>query len=297
MKTFHVVALLTGSLLVTACAASPAPKELVDARAAYQGAADGPAGQLDPAQLHVAHEQLVAAERSFSNDGDTFRTRDLAYVAIRKAQLADAAARTMDYDQKVNLAEHQVQLTQAEQAASATNQLKSTREQLATDKQRLAAETAQREAAEKRAQQALADLARIASVKQDTRGTVITLSGGVLFASAKYDLLPAAQANLSQVADALTKSDPDSKIMVAGYTDSQGGEAYNMELSQHRAESVRNFLVSHGVAPDRITAQGFGPSQPVADNASPEGRADNRRVEIVVQQPSTHSGTPSSTGR
>jgi outer membrane protein OmpA-like peptidoglycan-associated protein len=296
MKTFHVVALLTGSLLAAACAASPAPKELVDARAAYQGAADGPAGQLDPAQLHVAHEQLVAAERSFSNDGDTFRTRDLAYVAIRKAQLADAAARTMDYDQKVNLAEHQVQLTQAEQAASATSQLKSTREQLATDKQRLAAETAQREAAEKRAQQALADLARIATVKQDTRGTVITLSGGVLFASAKYDLLPAAQANLSQVADALTKSDPDSKIMVAGYTDSQGGEAYNMELSQHRAEAVRSFFVSHGVAPDRITAQGFGPSQPVADNASPEGRADNRRVEIVVQ-PSTHSSTPSSIGR
>jgi outer membrane protein OmpA-like peptidoglycan-associated protein len=296
MKTFHVVALLTGSIVATACAASPAPKELVDARAAYQGAADGPAGQLDPAQLHVAHEQLVAAERSFSNDGDTFRTRDLAYIAIRKAQLADAAARTIDYDQKVNLAEHQVQLTQAEQAASATTQLMSTQEQLASDQQRLASETQRREAAEKRAQQALADLTRIATVKQDTRGTVITLSGGVLFASAKYDLLPAAQANLSQVADALTKSDPDSKIMVAGYTDSQGGEAYNMELSQHRAESVRSFLVSHGVAPDRITAQGFGPSQPVADNASPEGRADNRRVEIVVQ-PSAHSSATSSIGR
>jgi flagellar motor protein MotB len=197
MKTFHVVALLTGSMFATACAASPAPRELVDARAAYQGAADGPAGQLDPAQLHVAHEQLVSAERSFSNDGDTFRTRDLAYVAIRKSQLADAAARTMDYDQKVNLAEHQVQLTQAEQAASATTQLKSTREQLASDQQRLASETQRREAAEKRAQQALADLTRIATVKQDTRGTVITLSGGVLFASAKYYLLPAAQANLS----------------------------------------------------------------------------------------------------
>ena len=132
----------------------------------------------------------------------------------------------------------------------------------------------------------------IASVKQDTRGTVITLSGGVLFASAKYDLLPTAQVNLSQVADALTKSEPDDKIMVAGYTDSQGGQAYNMELSQHRAEAVRSFLVSHGVAPDRVTAQGFGPSQPVADNSSPEGRADNRRVEIVVQ----HAGTPSSLG-
>ena len=293
MKTFNV-ALLTATTIfaAAACASSPAPKELIDARAAYQGAADGPAGQLDPAQLHVAQEELAAAERSLMKDGDSFRTRDLAYVALRKAQLADAAARTMDYDQKVNMAEHQVQLTQAEQAASATSQLKMTREQLATDRERLASETQQREAAEKRAQQALADLTRIASVKQDTRGTVITLSGGVLFASAKYDLLPTAQVNLSQVADALTKSEPDDKIMVAGYTDSQGGQAYNMELSQHRAEAVRSFLVSHGVAPDRVTAQGFGPSQPVADNSSPEGRADNRRVEIVVQ----HAGTPSSLG-
>jgi outer membrane protein OmpA-like peptidoglycan-associated protein len=137
----------------------------------------------------------------------------------------------------------------------------------------------------------MADLARVASVKQDTRGTVITLSGGVLFASAKYDLLPAAQSNLAQVADALSKSDPDSKIIVAGYTDSQGGQAYNMELSQHRAEAVRSFLVSHGVASDRISAQGFGPSQPVADNASAEGRADNRRVEIVVQPAASHASS------
>jgi len=296
MKTVHIALPIAASIFAAACATSPTPKELIDARAAYQGAADGPAAQLDPAQLHVAHEQLNAAEGSFSRDGDTFRTRDLAYVALRKAQLADATARTMDYDQKVNMAEHQVQLTQAEQVATATTQLSKTREQLASDRERLTAETQLREAAEKRAQQALADLARIASVKQDTRGTVITLSGGVLFASAKFDLLPAAQANLGQVADALTKSDPDSKIMVAGYTDSQGGQAYNMELSQHRAEAVRTFLVSHGVAPDRITAQGFGPSQAIADNSSPEGRADNRRVEIVVQ-PSARSTTSSTVGR
>ena len=58
-----------------------------------------------------------------------------------------------------------------------------------------------------------------------------------------------------------------------------------MALSQHRAEAVRTYLVSHGIASDRVTAQGFGPANPVADNASPEGRADNRRVEIVVQPP------------
>jgi outer membrane protein OmpA-like peptidoglycan-associated protein len=290
MKTFSVALLMTTPILALACSTSiPVPKDLMDARAAYEGAANGPAAQLDPAQLHVAREELGAAESSFSNDGDSYRTRDLAYIAMRKAQLADARARTIEYDQKVNMAEHQVQLTQAEQVASATRKLSSTEAQLAE-------ETQARQAADKRAQQAMADLARIASVKQDTRGTVITLSGGVLFASAKYDLLANAQENLAQVADALSKSDPDSKILVQGYTDSQGGEAYNMELSRHRAEAVRNFLVSHGVAGDRVTAQGFGPSQPVADNASPEGRADNRRVEIIVQPSSTHASSPS-TGR
>jgi outer membrane protein OmpA-like peptidoglycan-associated protein len=278
MKTLNF-ALASVSMLAAlsaACATTPTPKELMDARAAYQASSSGPAAQLDPAGLHVAGEDLNVAEKSFTDDGDSFRTRDRAYIAMRKAQLADAKARLVEYDQNVNMAEHQVQLTQAQQAAATTAALGQTREQLS-------AETTARIEAEKKAQQAMADLARIASVKHDTRGTVITLSGGVLFASAKYDLLPNAQSNLSQVAEALAKSDPDSKIQVAGYTDSQGGQTYNMELSQHRAEAVRTYLVSHGVASDRISAQGFGPSQPIADNNSAEGRADNRRVEIVVQ--------------
>jgi outer membrane protein OmpA-like peptidoglycan-associated protein len=74
---------------------------------------------------------------------------------------------------------------------------------------------------------------------------------------------------------------------VQGYTDSQGSTSFNQELSQRRADAVRTYLVSHGMAADRITAQGFGPGNPVADNASPEGRADNRRVEIVVQPATT----------
>jgi outer membrane protein OmpA-like peptidoglycan-associated protein len=129
----------------------------------------------------------------------------------------------------------------------------------------------------------MSDLARVASVKQEARGMVITLSGSVLFASAKAELLPSAQAKLSEVADALIKSDPDSKMVVEGHTDSQGPASFNQDLSQHRADAVRSYLTSHGVAPDRITAQGFGSSRPVADNNSAEGRANNRRVEIIVQ--------------
>ncbi len=113
---------------------------------------------------------------------------------------------------------------------------------------------------------------------------VITLSGAVLFESAKWALLPGAQTKLNEVADALTKQDKDSTIIVEGHTDSQGAAAMNQELSQKRAESVRTYLISRGMSADRITATGFGPTRSIANNASPEGRADNRRVEIVVQK-------------
>jgi outer membrane protein OmpA-like peptidoglycan-associated protein len=72
----------------------------------------------------------------------------------------------------------------------------------------------------------------------------------------------------------------DVNIEVAGHTDSMGSDAYNMKLSQQRAEAVRNFLISRGVAADRLTAKGYGESQPVADNATEEGRFKNRRVEL-----------------
>ncbi|MBU1264886.1 MAG: OmpA family protein [Gammaproteobacteria bacterium] len=73
----------------------------------------------------------------------------------------------------------------------------------------------------------------------------------------------------------------DVDIEVAGHTDSMGSDAYNMKLSQQRAEAVRNFLISRGVAADRLTAKGYGESQPVADNATEEGRFKNRRVELA----------------
>jgi len=83
---------------------------------------------------------------------------------------------------------------------------------------------------------------------------------------------------------ATLKSWGDVDIEVAGHTDSMGSDAYNMKLSQQRAGAVRNFLISKGVAADRLTAKGYGESQPVADNATEEGRFKNRRVELVPQK-------------
>ncbi|WP_339546919.1 OmpA family protein [Pseudomonas sp. RA_35y_Pfl2_P32] len=117
----------------------------------------------------------------------------------------------------------------------------------------------------------------------EPQSEVITLSdqGDVLFAFDSAQLTPAAQEQLLGLMDKLKNADVLS-IKVVGHTDSQGTDAYNQSLSERRASSVAAFLLEQGLAPDKLTSQGMGESQPVADNASEEGRAKNRRVELVI---------------
>lgn len=96
-------------------------------------------------------------------------------------------------------------------------------------------------------------------------------------------LTPSSREALIDIAASL-RSQSELRVEVAGHTDSQGGEAYNMDLSQRRAESVRNFLIGRGVAAEQLTAKGYGPHQPVADNATASGRAMNRRVEFRISK-------------
>jgi outer membrane protein OmpA-like peptidoglycan-associated protein len=287
MRTNTFASLALASLVAAAvgCGSTLPPKELVDARAGYQSASKGPAAQQSPAELHVAKQALDAAERSFADDGDSPTTKDFAYIAIRKASLADASARAALAVKEKEAAEREAQNVQASQLSDARSQLTSTKNSLEKTQDQLAREKAAREAAEKAAALAMADLRRLADVKQEPRGMVITLSGGVLFASNESTLLPAAIVKLNEVADALIKGNPDSNITVEGHTDSQGQPKYNMELGQKRADAVKAQLVARGVAADRITSVGIGSERPIADNKSPEGRANNRRVEIIVQPP------------
>jgi len=271
--------------LVMGCGSGLPPKELVDARAAYQSASKGPAAQQSPAELHVAKQSLDVAERSFNDDGDSPATKDFSYIAIRKAQLADASARAGLAIKEREAADREAQTVQASQLSDARSQLSSTKTNLEKTQDQLAREKAAREAAEKAAALAMADLNRLAAVKQESRGMVITLSGGVLFASNESTLLPAAVLKLNEVADALIKGNPDSNMVVEGHTDSQGQRQYNMDLGQKRADAVKNQLVARGVAADRIKSVGVGPDRPIADNKSTEGRANNRRVEIIVEPP------------
>ncbi|HEV8245272.1 MAG TPA: OmpA family protein, partial [Polyangiaceae bacterium] len=136
--------------------------------------------------------------------------------------------------------------------------------------------------AEKKLGAAMASLTEIAKVKEESRGVVITLSGAVLFATGKHTLLPIARDKLDDVAKALLDQS-FKQITVEGHTDSKGSASKNEALSQQRADSVREYLVSKGIPSDKIKAVGLGSSRPVAENDTADGRANNRRVEIVVQ--------------
>jgi outer membrane protein OmpA-like peptidoglycan-associated protein len=289
MKNIQSMSLLLAFVGGVGCAPAKPPQDLVSARAAYNRASTGPAQTLNPRDMDTAKKQLDVAEASFAENGDTQGTRDQAYLALRKTELAEVVARTRQSEQAKEATVDAMHADETKTVALTAAELGRAKTQLASQGAAYNAQGAALEAekvrskeAEKRAAQAAADLAKFASVKQETRGMVITLSGSVLFVTAKSDLMPAAQLKLNEVANALIKEDPLSKIVVEGHTDSQGGAEMNQELSQRRAQVVRDYLVSRGIASDRITAQGFGLTRAVAGNDSPEGRANNRRVEIVV---------------
>jgi outer membrane protein OmpA-like peptidoglycan-associated protein len=264
------------------------PKSLIDARADYGMARDGIAMQLDPTDVHEADVSLQTAEQAWRDSPDEPSTIDLAMIADRKALIAQAQAGAMKAQQDAQLASTQLQATRASQLQNAQGQLNQTQQALGATQMQLqqqqaaaAADQAKLLALEASLKDARNTIAKIASVKDDERGLVITLQGEVLFKTGKWDLKPGAMAKLDQIAEALKGK--DQPMTVYGFTDNVGAQDMNMELSQKRADSVRTYIVSKGIPQDLITAQGKGPDSPVADNTSIEGRAQNRRVELVVQ--------------
>ena len=120
--------------------------------------------------------------------------------------------------------------------------------------------------------------------KETARGLEFTLSESVLFESAKSELKPGAVLKLNPLADFL-KRFPERRVAIEGHTDSMGSVEYNNELSQKRADAVRQLLTGLGVDESRIVAKGMGRSFPIASNKSDAGRLQNRRVQIILLQP------------
>jgi outer membrane protein OmpA-like peptidoglycan-associated protein len=280
---FRVTTSLSCLLLVgaVACGATQPPPELVDARKAYERAKGGLAAQLAPAQLDTAKQALDRAENSFENEGVDEPTPDLAYIAARKAEIAEATAGKAAAERDADQADKQFKEAQLEGLDKAKSDLSREKQQGEKTKAELEAERKALDA-EKKAAAAMASLQEIAKVKEEARGMVITLSGSVLFATGKYELLPIAKQKLDEVAKALMDQGYKS-MLVEGHTDSVGKASDNETLSLKRAESVRTYLVSRGIPSDKIRATGLGSSRSIADNSTADGRANNRRVEIIVE--------------
>lgn len=294
----NLSALALLSLPALGCASTGPTPELMDARRAYETARVSEQARYAPDRLLEARQALDRAERAHEDDAGSFDERSLAYIAQRRSELAVlygsyALDRRNQATYEATYRARQDELRrQAEGRADATREelegtrrtLGSAERSLAGTQAQLSAERAARKKAESAAAAAIASLQQVAKVKEEARGMVITLDGSVLFVSAKSELLPIAQKKLDDVAKALADTDEKQKIVVEGHTDSNGNDDSNLRLSQSRADSVRSYLISKGVKPERIRAVGKGETAPVAPNDTAEGRANNRRVEIIVEK-------------
>jgi outer membrane protein OmpA-like peptidoglycan-associated protein len=214
--------------------------------------------------------------------------REAAAAAARAKAEAEAAAQAAEAKRQADAeAQRQAELAAAReaqmkaQAALAAAQAQAQAEALRA-KQQAAQEEAQRArlAAQQLRAQLLEQFNRVLTTRDTPRGLVITM-GDVLFETGKYNIRQPTRELLSKISGILL-AHPGLRLSVEGYTDSTGTDAINQKLSQQRAGTVRDYLISQGLAPDSITSQGFGSSNPVASNDTAAGRQQNRRVELIV---------------
>lgn len=120
-----------------------------------------------------------------------------------------------------------------------------------------------------------------AEVERVGEGILVTFDSGILFDFDSYRLRPAARDNLTELSNTLQDM-PETEVLVAGHTDSVGADEYNYTLSEQRAQSAADYLMSRGIAGSRINIVGLGESEPVASNETSTGRQENRRVEVAI---------------
>jgi outer membrane protein OmpA-like peptidoglycan-associated protein len=283
------------------CGRPAVPSELAAARTAYRSVSSGRARELVPVEVDNARIALNQAEAAFEDKPNDQTTRDLAYIAERRSLQAEAYARAAQAQHARATALDARARRQANMMRQTSAELNMTREQLAAARQQntasqeaLEREQQARAEAERRERAALDSLREVANVREESRGLVISLSGQVLFASGQSTLLPIAQQRLEQVA-AMLRDHPNQNIVIEGHTDTRGSVAANESLSLARARAVKDFFAAQGIPAERLRAEGLGPHRPIANNRTAEGRANNRRVEIVLEPsvpPSSVGGGP-----
>ena len=241
--------------------------EITNAREAVERAED--------ARITTLRKQ--AAER----DANNVMAKNQAQAEAAQAQ--QQAAQSQLDAQKAQMQAQRAQL-EAEQAQASKAQADAARAQAEAEAAEARAKAAQANKSVEDANQVREKLRQqlnsVLATSESARGLIVNMSD-VLFDTGKYTLKPATQISLAKVAGIL-QAYPGLKVQVEGYTDSVGSDDFNQKLSENRSSTVKDFLVAQGVSPSNITSQGFGKNNPVADNSTASGRAQNRRVNMVV---------------
>lgn len=220
-------------------------------------------------QQKIQAEQQAAEARQAAQDQAA--EADKARLQQQQAEQQAEEARLAAQQQAAAAEQARLQQQQAQQQAEEAQQARLKAEQAA---QQLAQQEQQER--ERLRQQ----LNQVLNTRETARGLIVNMSD-VLFAFNKYELKPEAREKLAKISGILLAY-PDLKVSVEGYTDSIGSDEYNQKLSEQRADSVKDFLVAQSVPQNNVSAEGLGKNDPVADNSTSSGRAQNRRVELVV---------------
>lgn len=273
------------ALGLMACASTPKTiSSIEDARAAIQAVERDPlAGEAAAKEIDGAHEALREAESRAEDHKSAKDIDNAAYMAKRQAQIAQEkiAALQAKKAQESAAAERQAIVLDAreQEARIAADSAKQKMAEADRKSKELEAQDAANKERIARLQQELADL----NAKKTERGFVLTL-GDVLFDTGQATLKPGAVPVMDRLAKFLIET-PERSVQIEGHTDSIGSDTYNQDLSMRRASAVRDALQSRGVPGDRVVATGKGEALPIASNDSAGGRQQNRRVEIIIEDP------------
>lgn len=275
--------------LLAACVSAPQRNEQIEeARAQIQILSEDPLAQQAAARdLETARGKLQEAEGAQQRHEPPTVVDHLAYLARRHAEAGEARTSEARSREEVARGEHdrnQVLLdARSREAQRAKNQALEAKDQAQQAKEQAQAATDEALAAQAALSDAQRELADLQAKKTD-RGMVVTL-GDVLFDTGQASLKPGAGLILTRLADFMN-ANPQTKLIIEGHTDSRGSDEYNEALSQRRAQAVATELISRGVPTQNLQTMGRGKNYPVATNDTPEGRQQNRRVEIVFSDAS-----------
>ena len=266
MKASWTVVAVSAALLgMAGCETAPETSGVLDeARSAVSAAeADPNVAKYAPTELDRARKLLINAEGAAKEKGAKDKnTAHYAYLATQMARISQQRAQEQVATARVKAGDTERQKILLAARENEVDEAKTQAHQAQAESQRLAA------------------LLENMQASQTPRGIVLTLDD-VLFDTGKAQLKSGAERSIEQIASFL-KENPDRRVQVEGFTDSQGADNYNLELSQSRADSVAMAIIHRGVDAQRVRALGYGEGYPVASNDSAGTRQLNRRVEIIV---------------